>query len=365
MAVQEQNYFHTMDYYIQKTPCFLTKILENRGNILGDALAMLSDKISEIVLMGSGSSYSVALTAKYYLQKMTKKRISLIYPNNFLRYENLYYKDCIIIGISQSGNSVAVIDALKKARSEGYKTIGMTSDLSSQTAMNSDALIDLSIGEESCGPKTLGYSATLLLLMLLGLEYAIKEEYISPELYNQELKDAISTINNMSIVHDDIVGWYETNKERLLAIQKISCVGFGANYGTAVEGSLKLIETVRCPAFGYEFEEYLHGPNDGIDKNSTIFLLGSQDEELDRMKRLHKFAKGITSECFLFTNDFLDQQNENIVPIHFGDFGNFAPLEYVIILQYLAFKISADKGINLNTIKYPEYYSIMNCKTKI
>ena len=171
-------------------------------------------------------------------------------------------------------------------------------------------------------------------------------------------------IENLPAVHEDIVNWYEQNRERMIAVQKISCVGYGANYGTAVEGSLKLIETVRCPAFGYEFEEYLHGPNDGIDRNSTIFLLGSQDVELDRMRRFLDFANGITTECFMFTNDFTGKQ-KNVVPIRFTDNGNFAPLEYVVVLQYLAYRISKDRAVDLNIIKYPEYYTIMNCKTKI
>lgn len=281
-----------------------------------------------------------------------------------LHYEILNNSSTAVIGISQSGNSVAAIEAIKKLKKEGYPVIALTQDLSSDTAKNADAVIALSCHEESCGPKTKGYSSTVFLLMLLGLEYALKENRISEAEYENELKSAKEMIENLPAVHEDIVNWYEQNRERMIAVQKIACVGYGANYGTAVEGSLKLIETVRCPAFGYEFEEYLHGPNDGIDRNSTIFLLGSQDVELDRMRRFLDFANGITTECFMFTNDFTGKQ-KNVVPIRFKDNGNFAPLEYVVVLQYLAYRISKDRAVDLNIIKYPEYYTIMNCKTKI
>ena len=82
------------------------------------------------------------------------------------------------------------------------------------------------------------------------------------------------------------------------------------------------------------------------------------------MRRFLDFANGITTECFMFTNDFTGKQ-KNVVPIRFTDNGNFAPLEYVVVLQYLAYRISKDRAVDLNIIKYPEYYTIMNCKTKI
>lgn len=363
-TMKTQHYFKDMDFYIQETPQVLLRLLDEREMILKEALSLITKEQKELFLLGSGSSYTAAQSAKYYMQRMTGKTITLLYPNNVLRYEILNNADAGVIAISQSGNSVAAIEAVKKLRQQRYPTIALTQDRGSDIAKNAQGLIDFSCGEESCGPKTKGYSVTVFLLMLLSLEYGLREERICKVDYEKELEAARQTIENLPRIHEDIEKWYDENRERMIAIQKIACVGYGANYGTAVEGSLKLIETVRCPAFGYEFEEYLHGPNDGIDRNSTIFLLGSQDEELERIKRLHKFAMGITSECFLFTNDFSGKQ-KNVVPIHFQDQENFSVLEYVVVLQYLAYRISKDRAVDLNTIKYPEYYTIMNCKTKL
>ena len=378
---KNQYYFKDMDYYICETPKILLELIDERKDILKDALVQLKEEQKELILLGSGSSYTAAQTVKYFLQKMTGKIVTLLYPNNVLHYEILNNSSAAVIGISQSGNSVAAIEAIKKLKKEGYPVIALTQDLNSDTAKNADAVIALSCHEESCGPKTKGYSSTVFLLMLLGLEYALKENRISEAEYENVVlkpsefqKDMVASLAERAEAVRDRQGqpyednmlknWYEQNRERMIAVQKIACVGYGANYGTAVEGSLKLIETVRCPAFGYEFEEYLHGPNDGIDRNSTIFLLGSQDVELDRMRRFLDFANGITTECFMFTSDFTGKQ-KNVVPIRFKDNGNFAPLEYVVVLQYLAYRISKDRAVDLNIIKYPEYYTIMNCKTKI
>lgn len=361
---KKQYYFKDMDYYIRETPEVLMRILKNRKDILRQALDILAPDQTELILMGSGSSYTAALTAKYYLQKTLKKSITVLYPNNVLRYEKFYNKKAAVVGISQSGNSVALISAIRKMKEAGYPVIALTQDASSDAALSADALMDFSCGEESCGPKTKGYSVTVFLLMLLGLEYALERNQITEKEYADDLQAAEETIQNLLCVREDMENWYDQNRERMIAVQKISCVGYGANFGTAVEGSLKLIETVRCPAYGYEFEEYLHGPNDGIDRNSTIFLLGSPDQELDRMKRLLKFASGITSECFLFTSG-TEEKQDNEVGIRFKNCKDFFPLEYAVVVQYLAYRISKDRAVDLNVIKYPEYYTIMNCKTKL
>ena len=135
--------------------------------------------------VSSGSSFTAAQSAKYYMQRMTGKNIVLLYSNNVLRYEVLNNPRAVAVAISQSGNSVAAIEAVKKLRGDGYPTIALTQDMSSDVAKNAEGRIDISCGEESCGPKTKGYSATVLLLMLLSLEYALREGRIGEESMRQ------------------------------------------------------------------------------------------------------------------------------------------------------------------------------------
>lgn len=217
---KNQYYFKDMDYYICETPKILLELIDERKDILKDALVQLKEEQKELILLGSGSSYTAAQTVKYFLQKMTGKIVTLLYPNNVLHYEILNNSSTAVIGISQSGNSVAAIEAIKKLKKEGYPVIALTQDLSSDTAKNADAVIALSCHEESCGPKTKGYSSTVFLLMLLGLEYALKENRISEAEYENELKSAKKMIENLPAVHEDIVNWYEQNRERMIAVQK-------------------------------------------------------------------------------------------------------------------------------------------------
>lgn len=360
-----QHYHRSMDDYVQQTPGALLDLTSHRADRLAQAAELLRrTDFTELILIGSGSSYTAALAAKYFMQDRLQTTVTCLYPNNVLRYDRLFNPKAVVIGISQSGNSVAVINAIEKLRQDGFSTIALTADASSDLPQAAQALIDLGIGEEDCGPKTMGYHATVWMLMLLALEYGRANGSVSDLSYEQCLTHARETFENLPAVRAATLDWYQANKVRLIAIQKLAVVGYGANYATALEGSLKLIEAIRSPSFGYEFEEYLHGPNDDLNQNSTVFLLGTPEEELDRMQRLHTFAGGITDECFLFTGA-ASEPTRNQVVLPFRNHRELTPLEYVVPLQYLAYRISADRGIDLNTIAHPEYFSIMNSKTRI
>ena len=109
---KNQYYFKDMDYYICETPKILLELIDERKDILKDALVQLKEEQKELILLGSGSSYTAAQTVKYFLQKMTGKIVTLLYPNNVLHYEILNNSSAAVIGISQSGNSVAAIEAI-------------------------------------------------------------------------------------------------------------------------------------------------------------------------------------------------------------------------------------------------------------
>ena len=86
---KNQYYFKDMDYYICETPKILLELIDERKDILKDALVQLKEEQKELILLGSGSSYTAAQTVKYFLQKMTGKIVTLLYPNNVLHYEIL------------------------------------------------------------------------------------------------------------------------------------------------------------------------------------------------------------------------------------------------------------------------------------
>lgn len=129
------HYQHSMDEYIQRTPDYLKRLVERRKELLAPAVSVLNgNEWSELILLGSGSSYTAAVSARYFMQQMMGKTITLAYPNNVLHYERFFNPNAVVVGISQSGNSVAAIEAVRRMRACGYPTIALTSDPESSMA---------------------------------------------------------------------------------------------------------------------------------------------------------------------------------------------------------------------------------------
>mgnify|MGYP000944868688 CR=1 FL=1 len=206
--------------YIKSQPSILSKIIENRKEITKNFVDIYKENnIKGITIIGSGSSFNSSSAAKYFMEKLLKVKVNVIYPYTFNNYENILDKDEIFITVSQGGKSTATIDSVKK--------------------------VNIACGEETVGYKTKGYTSTILTLYLLALEtaYALKkinnEEY---DLYIKEIEEAVCNIDNIIAETDS---WYKTNKDDLVNAENVMVVGYGPNYGTALEGRLKLSETAK------------------------------------------------------------------------------------------------------------------------
>ena len=121
-------------------------------------------------------------------------------------------------------------------------------------------------GEENVGPKIKGYSATVLTLHLLLLKITQNPRYQSiTQEYYQSIQELPQNIKAS-------LCWCQKNKHWALA-KAMSIVGFGVNYPTAREGTLKILETMQIPVMNFDMEEFMHGPHRTIIKDSYIVLI--------------------------------------------------------------------------------------------
>ena len=116
------------------------------------------------------------------------------------------------------------------------------------------------------GPKIKGYSATVLTLHLLLLKITQNPRYQSiTQEYYQSIQELPQNIKAS-------LCWCQKNKHWALA-KAMSIVGFGVNYPTAREGTLKILETMQIPVMNFDMEEFMHGPHRTIIKDSYIVLI--------------------------------------------------------------------------------------------
>ena len=349
--------------YIRETPDVLQKILDERKEFSREFVEkFVREKYRKVILIGSGTSYHGGLSVRSLMEKVLNVTVDANYPLLFMNFTSVFDQKTLAIGISQSGESKSTLQGLEYARKHGCDTVSLSEKgPESVIAGYADIILRFNSGSiELSGPKTKGYQATMLDLIILALETGLAMNTISEECYNGYIERIQKTIDNLSNVIENSIKWYYANRDELMQSKRIIFVGYGNNYGNVLEGRLKTEEAVRIGIEGYEMEEFMHGIYHSINESVQIVYLAQQSEAFRaRAVRLRDFMHGWTPHEYLIGNC----QQENVQNLSgFVDDEAFCIFEYIIPMQILAFHLSRDRGINCNIPAIPNFHSLMGSK---
>ena len=154
-----------------------------------------------------------------------------------------------------------------------------------------------------------------------------------------------TSTDHFDTVIEESEAWYDRNKTTIVNSDRIYVLGYGVDYGSVLEGMLKIGEMLRLPTIGYEIEEYSHGPTMAITKQQTLFMIGSDDVEWDRMLKFREVFKKYTDRVHLITCKDTDVDDRDV---NFSVKTNkyLAPLMYTVPFQFVSAKGALDIGID-------------------
>ncbi len=278
------------DYYLSQPAC-MRAILAGRDAQLRPFCHLHAERRPDrIYLVGTGSSLNACRAAQDYVEQTLGVEVSAVAPNSspIIRGERP-----LVIAVSQGGRSSNTLAFLRKVREKGHPIVTLTAGLDAPVARMADCAIDIGVGDETVGPKTRGYTGTVLCLYLAAAEAGRAGGLLTKAAYD----------NDIGLL-EETIGYGEENLERceefyrrhLSALKNAShylFVGKGCAAAVGAEDALKVLETLCCPSAGYELEEYLHGPACCTSTGTALFLFFSNDEDGQRMQRL----AGITSKA--------------------------------------------------------------------
>ncbi|MGO0861852.1 SIS domain-containing protein, partial [Clostridioides difficile] len=284
--------------YMLETPVRMREIISNADNLFNE---VKKEDIKKIIITGSGTSYHSGLQVQPYLQNLLDVDVVAKYPfmitEDTFKFDNIDNKNTLVVGISQGGSSYSAYNAMKLAEDKGCKIASMAGCKNALIDEVSDYILTVNCGEEKSGAKTKGFYCTKLNLMLLGLQIAREKGIISSEKYNEEINKILDTIDRFESVYKSSEKWIERNKEKLVNAKEIRIIGHSDIYGDTLESALKLLETMRIPVTGYEFEEFIHGVYNAINSDSTIFILDTGKEP--RVTKMVEVLSGWTENVFV------------------------------------------------------------------
>lgn len=296
----------------------------------------------EIYLIGTGASLSACMQAKYAFLKYAGVNATVVPAFEAGYYMNVFNRDCVVIVVSQSGQSYETKVICQQLEEKGISFIGVTNDQQSILGKSASQCLPLMAGEE-LGTATKTQTASVILLYLIatsGCEEAVKQLENLTEAMETTLREAQGYIQELAAFPGEQKTLYLT--------------GLDAHAPTALQASLMLKEKVWLHAEGLALAEFRHGPVEVVEEGIPIMLIAHGEEKI---KTLLIHADFLTKVCHgrvvLVTNSREKQ---------IGGYRNFSytwegdeELSHIcatLPFQMLAERMAAERNYDIDGFKY-------------
>ncbi|MDD3173663.1 MAG: phosphosugar isomerase [Herbinix sp.] len=347
----------SMEECIRETPLYLINMLKNHEKLF---LEIAGRTFTKVIISGSGSSYHAGMAARGVMQKYMNLPVEVLYPFQVEDYIFTDAGDALFIGVSQSGTSLSTYRAMLHAKEAGCIIASMSGRDDEGVILNeiADYILTVSCGDEGdLQPKTKGMICTIVNLILLGLNWSYTHGVITKKIFCEALDEIEKTAEQMPVIINAAENWIEKNGEIFVQTKDVRVVGTKDIYGIVLEGSLKLVETLRVPVSGYDFEEFIHGIYNAISEDSVVVLLDTGIEE--RIKTMKDILSQWSTHIIISGKNAVEEQDFYVPSAGYPD---YAVLEYILWIFMICEKVSAMKGIDIRTTKDTCFHAKLGSK---
>ena len=281
-AAEKGGYAHFMLKEIMEQPEAVRKTISPRlsdGEIvleeLGDAKELMTNT-SRIYLVACGSAYHVGMVGKYALEKLLKIPVEACLASEFRYSEPLLGETALVIVISQSGETLDSMAALREAKRRGSKVLSIVNVMGSSIARESDYVLYTWAGPEIAVATTKAYTTQMVLLFMLGVFLAKKSGRLNREEYAAMINEIQSLPEKISMVLNDL-DHYQKAASRYFNHNSVFYIGRNLDYALGLEGSLKLKEISYIHSESYAAGELKHGTISLIEPGTLVVALATYE----------------------------------------------------------------------------------------
>ena len=235
-------------------------------------------EVDKIVLVGCGTAYHASMVGEYYFNHFTNKEVSTELASE-LRYKKINKnKQILFIFISQSGETMDTLMALKYVKKMNHKSIVITNSLESSMVREAEVTIPTYAQKEVGVASTKAFSCQLLSLANLALEVGRMEKTISNQIYKMNIGLLAKLPSKIEKLIKKFTPSAKIISKKLAQVNACYFIGRNIAYPIALEGSLKLKEISYMHSEGFPGGEMKHGPIALIDRYSiTVCLIPKND----------------------------------------------------------------------------------------
>lgn len=310
----------------------------------------LLKEIDGVQIIACGTSYYAASVARYWLESIARIPCQVEIASEYRYRDVVANPRHLLVTISQSGETLDTMEALKYAFASGFKTaLSICNVQESALPRNSQLVFYTRAGAEIGVASTKAFTTQLVALFALTAVLAKLRGHLSAEqeaLYLEDLRHLPGSVQHALNLEPQIKGWAERFAKKNHAL----FLGRGVHYPIAMEGALKLKEITYIHAEAYAAGELKHGPLALVDENMPIVVIAPNDALLEKLKSNMQEVSARGGELFVFADldsHFSESPGVHVIrtPRHVGV---LSPVVHAIPVQLLAYHTALARGTDVD-----------------
>jgi glucosamine--fructose-6-phosphate aminotransferase (isomerizing) len=350
-------YSHFMQKEIHEQPRALTDTIEAVIDNKGFDVAMFGAHAEEtfrdidsILILAAGTSYYAGLTAKYWLESIAKIHTTVEIASEYRYRVSVPNPRQLIVTISQSGETLDTMEALKHAKSLGHsQSLSICNVHESAIPRASKLVFYTRAGAEIGVASTKAFTTQLVALFILAATLAKQRSQLETSQEHamlEALRQIPASVQHALNLEPQIREWAKAFATKHHAL----FLGRGIHYPIALEGALKLKEISYIHAEAYPAGELKHGPLALVDENMPVVVIAPNDALLEKVKSNMQEVRARGGQVYVFADldsRFTSSEGVQVIrtPRHVG---LLSPILHSIPVQLLAYHTALIKGTDVD-----------------
>ncbi len=358
-AAEKEGYEHFMLKEIHEQPKGIQETLVRRlnedGTINLDGISMTKEDIEnfdKVYIVACGTAYHAGLVGKLVIEKMARVPVEVDIASEFRYRDPFVDEKTLFIAISQSGETLDTLAALREAKRKGARILSVVNVVGSSVARESDDVFYTWAGPEIAVASTKAYTTQLICMYLIGLYMGSTKGTIEKDYYTQvleELKLLPEKVEKLFGEEDQIAALARKYHRK----DQVFYVGRGLDSGVSYEGSLKLKEISYINSFAIAAGELKHGTIALMEEETLVFALATQDFLYEKMVSNVEEIKARGARVVAIAKEGrteIEQVADEVIYIP-PCMDEVSPVLAVIPLQIFAYYVAKERGCNIDKPK--------------
>ena len=349
-------YRHFMQKEIHEQPRAISDTLEAtlsvgvKSALFGERAEDIFKQSEAVLILASGTSHYASMVGKQWIETIAGIPCNVELGHEYRYRDSIPNPAQLIVTISQSGETLDTMEALKRAKQLGHtNTLSICNVRESAIPRASSLVFYTRAGKEIGVASTKAFTTQLIALFILALTLAKARGRLTSEQeadYLEQLRYVPGSVQHALNLEPQIQVWAEKFSEKNHAL----FLGRGLHYPIALEGALKLKEISYIHAEAYPAGELKHGPLALVDSEMPVVVIAPNDAILEKVKSNMQEVRARGGELFVFTDldsRFTESEGVHIIraPRHAG---LLSPIVHAIPVQLLAYHAALMKGTDVD-----------------